>query len=210
MTQAFVLGEGPYANELAEYLRIFLPQIPACRHDLTISMVGKKPGSCDMDRYVDLASGESRDTIFTYLGSGKIDIKRRMLAEVVGAIGTPVLLGLALKPSIGLGTVVAPGVVISIGCTIGTHVLINYSASIGHNASIGNLSVVGPHAAVGGGCRIGEAVYIGAGACIRENLTIGENAIVGMGAVVTRNVDSNTVVAGVPARVIQRRGGWSL
>jgi acetyltransferase-like isoleucine patch superfamily enzyme len=34
-------------------------------------------------------------------------------------------------------------------------------------------------------------------------VTIGENTIVGAGAVVTKDVVTNTIVAGVPARVVK-------
>ena len=45
---------------------------------------------------------------------------------------------------------------------------------------------------------------IGSSSTILCGVTIGENAIVGAGAVVTKDVPSNTIVAGVPARVIKR------
>ncbi|PYS52610.1 MAG: hypothetical protein DMF68_01135 [Acidobacteria bacterium] len=45
-------------------------------------------------------------------------------------------------------------------------------------------------------------VYIGYGAIILPGVTIGEDSIVGAGAVVTKDAPGNTVVAGVPARVI--------
>lgn len=44
--------------------------------------------------------------------------------------------------------------------------------------------------------------FIGAKAIIMQNVTIEENCIVGMGAIVTKNVPKNSVVAGVPAKVI--------
>jgi acetyltransferase-like isoleucine patch superfamily enzyme len=46
--------------------------------------------------------------------------------------------------------------------------------------------------------------WIGAGATILPGVTIGENSIVAAGAVVSRDVPANTVVAGVPARVVKR------
>ena len=45
--------------------------------------------------------------------------------------------------------------------------------------------------------------WIGAGAIIMPGVTVGENAVVAAGAVVTKDVPSNTVVAGVPAKVIK-------
>ena len=44
---------------------------------------------------------------------------------------------------------------------------------------------------------------IGSSATIICGVTIGENSIVGAGAVVTKNVPSNSVVAGVPAKIIR-------
>jgi Acetyltransferase (isoleucine patch superfamily) len=45
--------------------------------------------------------------------------------------------------------------------------------------------------------------WIGAGAIILPGVTIGENAVVAAGAVVHKDVAANTVVAGVPAKVIK-------
>jgi acetyltransferase-like isoleucine patch superfamily enzyme len=45
--------------------------------------------------------------------------------------------------------------------------------------------------------------WIGAGATILPGVTIGENAVVAAGAVVSRDVPPNTVVAGVPAKVVK-------
>lgn len=44
---------------------------------------------------------------------------------------------------------------------------------------------------------------IGSGATILSNVTIGENAIVGAGSVVTRDVPTNSIVAGNPAKVLR-------
>lgn len=45
--------------------------------------------------------------------------------------------------------------------------------------------------------------WIGAGAIILPGVTIGENAIVAAGAVVTKDVPDNTVVAGIPAKILR-------
>lgn len=49
-----------------------------------------------------------------------------------------------------------------------------------------------------------KGASIGSNATILCGITIGENALVGAGAVVTRDVPPNTVVAGVPAKIIKK------
>lgn len=44
---------------------------------------------------------------------------------------------------------------------------------------------------------------IGANATITQGVTIGENAVVAAGAVVTKEVPDNTVVGGIPAKIIK-------
>jgi len=48
-----------------------------------------------------------------------------------------------------------------------------------------------------------KGASIGSSATILCGVTIGKNAIVGAGAVVTKDVPDNTVVAGVPAKVVK-------
>jgi acetyltransferase-like isoleucine patch superfamily enzyme len=50
---------------------------------------------------------------------------------------------------------------------------------------------------------IKQNAWIGAGVTILPGVTIGENSVVAAGAVVTKDVPANTVVGGVPARVVK-------
>lgn len=51
---------------------------------------------------------------------------------------------------------------------------------------------------------IGDDVWIGANAVILPGVTIGRHVVVAAGAVVTKDVPENTIVAGVPAKVIKK------
>lgn len=55
------------------------------------------------------------------------------------------------------------------------------------------------------GISIGDDVWIGAHAVILDGVTIGDGAVVAAGAVVASGVPPNTVVAGIPARIIKVR-----
>lgn len=56
------------------------------------------------------------------------------------------------------------------------------------------------------GVSIGNDVWLGAHSVILPGVTIKDGSVVAAGAVVTRDVPSYSVVAGVPARVIKKRG----
>ena len=51
--------------------------------------------------------------------------------------------------------------------------------------------------------HIGKRVWIGANATVTSGVTIGDNAVVAAGAVVNRDVPANTIVGGVPAKIIK-------
>jgi UDP-2-acetamido-3-amino-2,3-dideoxy-glucuronate N-acetyltransferase len=51
--------------------------------------------------------------------------------------------------------------------------------------------------------KVKKGASIGSNATILCGITIGENALIGAGSVVTKDVPPNTVVAGVPAKIIK-------
>lgn len=61
---------------------------------------------------------------------------------------------------------------------------------------LSNIDVFGP-------IKIGNNVHIGNNVIIMPNVTIGDNVVIGCGAVVTKDIPSNSVAVGVPARVIE-------
>ena len=88
-------------------------------------------------------------------------------------------------------------IIVGDNCLLGPHVCIS---TAGHPLE------AAPRAAGIEFCKpivLGNNVWIGANATICPNVTIGDNVVVAAGAVVVRNVPSNTVVGGVPAKVIK-------
>lgn len=56
--------------------------------------------------------------------------------------------------------------------------------------------------------KIGNHVWIGTRVIILKGVTIGDNAIIAAGSVVTKDIPNNTIVAGVPAKVIKTNINW--
>jgi len=53
--------------------------------------------------------------------------------------------------------------------------------------------------------RVGSNNWIGYGACILRGATVGDNCVIGSNTVVTKDVKSNSVVAGAPAKLVRMR-----
>jgi acetyltransferase-like isoleucine patch superfamily enzyme len=53
--------------------------------------------------------------------------------------------------------------------------------------------------------NVGNNNWIGYGACFLRGVTVGDNCVVGANTVVTKDVPSNAVVAGAPARLLRMR-----
>ena len=51
--------------------------------------------------------------------------------------------------------------------------------------------------------KVGNDVWFGGNVCVLPGVTIGDNVVVGAGSVVTKDIQSNVVVAGNPAKVIK-------
>ena len=83
--------------------------------------------------------------------------------------------------------------------SIGDNTMISTNVKIlAHDASTGFLGV----GTKIGRVDIGKNVFIGSGTIVLCDTRIGDNVIVGAGSVVTKDLKSNAVYAGVPARFI--------
>lgn len=83
------------------------------------------------------------------------------------------------------------------------NVKIDNLCHIAHNVHIKENSYVIALSMLGGSCLLEKNSYIAPGSLLMNQIAIGENSMVGMGAVVTKDVEANKVVVGVPAKVIR-------
>ena len=122
---------------------------------------------------------------------------------------------LALPQKLRIKWLIKNGLRLGINCYIGPSVLIDpafpWLISIGDNCYLTFNVIILAHDASTknyidytkiGAVTIGNNCFVGAGSIILPNVHVGDNVIIGAGSVVTKDISSNSVVAGNPAKVI--------
>jgi len=89
----------------------------------------------------------------------------------------------------------------------GQALIVNGGTVIGDNCLLRHCTTIGvkklPDGSYSKNPVIGNNVDVGAGVHIIGPITIGNNVVIGAGSIVIKDVPSNTIVAGNPARVIR-------
>lgn len=88
--------------------------------------------------------------------------------------------------------------------SIGDHVTVTAGVHfITHDGGVWVFRREDPEIDVFGRIRIGDNVFIGLGATLMPGVSVGDNCVIGAGAVVTRDIPSDCVAVGVPARPLR-------
>jgi sugar O-acyltransferase (sialic acid O-acetyltransferase NeuD family) len=144
-----------------------------------------------------LALGGSKNRYLVYNKLTKIG------GDVQSIIAPTSIIG-QYNVQLGQGLNIMHGAFISSEVSIGKGSLINVYSAIHHDVQVGQFCEISPRATLLGGCVIGDFSTIGSAATILPDIIIGQNVVVGAGAVVTKNIPDNSVVVGVPGKVIKK------
>jgi len=113
---------------------------------------------------------------------------------------------------IGDHCVIMMGAVLNIGAVIGERTVIDMNVVVGGRAIVGKNCHIGAGTVLAGVIEppsaepviIEDDVLIGANAVVLEGVKVGKGAVVAAGSIVVKDVEPNTVVAGVPAKLLKK------
>ncbi len=148
---------------------------------------------------------------FNDLAPDKIEEAEELLTALLGSVGSNFHINQPFRCDYGSNI------------SIGDNFFANFNLTILDEAEvkIGDNVFIGPNVSIFTAChplevdernaciewaepvKIGNNVWIGGGAIILPGVTIGDNTVIGAGAVVTKDLPSNAVVGGNPAKILK-------
>ncbi len=146
-------------------------------------------------------SSVSGARLIRVLGGACTSTSRSVGFEIVTAQHPSAVVSASAR--VGAGATLAAGSVIGPDATLGDDVIVNTGAIVDHDCVVGDHVHIAIGARLASGAVLEDGVHVGAGATVLQGLRIGAGSVVGAGAVVTRDVDPDVVVAGVPATVLR-------
>ena len=207
-----IIGAKGFAKEVLETLKL----LNDLEHLVFYDDVNKDIGDDLFGEYPILKTADAAYKYFTdidgrfAIGIGNPVLRKKMFDKfsslggtIISTISPNANLG-SFDVNIGVGSNILDGAIFSNSTKIGIGCIIYYNAIITHDCILGDFVEVSPSATVLGRSQVGSYSQIGANATILPDIIIGENVIVGAGAVVTKNVPENSVVAGIPAKIIKK------
>jgi UDP-perosamine 4-acetyltransferase len=201
-----ILGGGGHARVLADCLRMTGCRVlgftaPRRGPDLAPGI-----GWLGNDSVVDRHAPGSVELVNGLGSTGPTGQRAALFEQMAGAgyrfagVQHPAAILSGLDVELGQGCQLLAGTLLGPGVRLGDNALINSRAVVEHDCRVGRHSHVATGAILCGGCDIGAGVHIGAGATLIQGITVGDGAIIAAGSVVTKDVESLTLVAGVPGR----------
>jgi sugar O-acyltransferase (sialic acid O-acetyltransferase NeuD family) len=109
-----------------------------------------------------------------------------------------------ISPSVkmGIGNFIKAGSIIDTNTVIGDCCIIDNGVVIAHDNLIGNGCHIAPGANLGSSIILGQNTVVAIGASISSNINIGNNCILSVGSSIIQDVESHSVIGGVPGKVI--------
>lgn len=185
-------------EELLNYMKSGSPIVPGTKEHRMMCELSQRAIQITMKLNNEYHTPDEIRKYMSLLTGEKIDESFNMFPPFYTDFGVNVHIGKNVFFNAGCKFQDQGGIYIDDGALIGHNVVL---ATVNHELMPENRGTNIPAP-----IHIGKNVWIGANATILPGVSIGDGAVIAAGAVVTKDVDKNTVVGGVPAKVIRKIG----
>jgi sugar O-acyltransferase (sialic acid O-acetyltransferase NeuD family) len=216
MKDIYILGSGGFAKEVYFLINDINQdlEIPIYNFkgfiDKTIELKEIKIGekSFPVNSEEDFLNSETSSSICLAIGIGNPSILEKIYNRFFGKYSFPNLIhpnfvGHIETIELGVGNIITAGCIFTVDVKIGSFNIFNLNTTVGHDTVIGSFNVINPGVNISGGVALGNKNLIGTNATILQYLTFGDNSILGAGAVLSKNLESNWVAVGIPAKPVK-------
>lgn len=203
-----IIGAGTYGEAMYELAELNGYRIKAYYDEDDEKIDKLVMGSKVIGKFSDLSETDIKDNQYIVaIGNNNARNKIMTKINILGGI-TPTLIHpsatISKSAKIGKGVYIQANVNVWTNVSISDYCIISPNVVIAHHSSLGKACLVSTLTGVGASIIIEEKVFIGMGSTIVTGMKhIGKNSIIGAGAVVLKDVESDSVYAGVPAKKLR-------
>ncbi len=210
--KAFIIGSGGFAKEvlmLLDRVESFKDYTFSGFIDVNAGDVqcrGNNYPSFAEDAFISEYQGNDEVILFIGLGDPK---KIAFIAKKYEGFSFPNLVSpdvyIDHSVEMGQGNIVTAGVKMTADISIGSFNIFNLNMTVGHDVVIGNYNVFNPLASISGEVKIGNSNLIGLCAAVLQGLCIGDKNIIGGNGLLTKSVEDEKVMVGVPCKDLMKK-----
>jgi sugar O-acyltransferase (sialic acid O-acetyltransferase NeuD family) len=209
-----LIGAGGFSRETAEAVRALNAVRPTWRLlgflDDSPALHGSEIGGVPVLGPIELVHEYPHAQFVITTGRPDNYVSRRLISRKLGLdddryatiVHPTATIGTTCE--VGAGSVLLAHADLTADVVVGRHVAVMPQVVLPHDVRVDDFATLASGVRVGGACHVAEGAYVGSGTCLREQITVGAWAMVGMGSVVTRDVPSERMWWGAPARDIDR------
>lgn len=106
---------------------------------------------------------------------------------------------------IGQGVLISHNASVGPMVVVGDFNILNSRCTIGHDTVLGDFNFISPQVSLSGNTKVGNHNMFGVNSATIPGVSLGNNNTIGAGSIITKNVEHNSVVVGVPGKVIKRK-----
>lgn len=208
--EVYIIGAGTYGEAMCELAEILGYDVKGF-YDEDKKIINTKVMKKKVINKFSRISVESIKNKQFIVAIGNNKVRNEIMTRINKLGGsTPTLIHptAVISPSatIGKGVYIQANAYIWTKVRINDFCIISPGAVIAHYSSIGDARLISSQATVGASITIEKEVFIGMGSTTVTGIyKIGQKSTIGAGALVLKDVDSNAVYAGVPAKKIRSK-----